>query len=49
MPLFRGASQFEALSVPAAVYQSWCEKRAPAEIHSLTGSNYGFGYCNNGD
>ncbi len=49
MPLFLGATQYEALGGTAALYQSWCEKRLPAEIHSFTSSNHGFGYRDNGD
>lgn len=49
MPLFIGATQYEALGGTLALYQSWCEKRLPAEIHSFTASNHGFGYRDNGD
>jgi hypothetical protein len=49
MPLFVGATQHEALGGTAALYQSWCEKRLPAEIHSFTSANHGFGYRDNGD
>nr|WP_319999505.1 hypothetical protein [uncultured Draconibacterium sp.] len=49
MPIFIGATQYEALGGTFELYQSWCEKRLPAEIHSFTSSNHGFGYRNNGD
>jgi len=49
MPLFVGATQREALGGTFALYQSWCEKRLPAEIHSFTSSNHGFGYRENND
>jgi dienelactone hydrolase len=49
MPLFVGATQHEALGGTAALYQSWSEARLPAEIHSFTSSNHGFGYRNNDD
>ena len=49
MPLFIGATQYEALGGAAELYQSWCDKQLQAEIHSFSGSNHGFGYRNNGD
>jgi hypothetical protein len=49
MPMFMAASQYEALRGAAALYTSWCEARIPAEIHSFTSANHGFGYRDNGD
>ena len=49
MPLFIGSTQYEALGDAADLYQSWCEKRLPSEIHSFSGSNHGFGYRFNDD
>jgi len=49
MPLFMAATQNEATGGTAALYASWCGARLPAEIHSFTGSNHGFGYRENGD
>lgn len=49
MPMFMAATQYEATGGAAALYASWCSARLPAEIHSFTGANHGFGYRNNGD
>jgi dienelactone hydrolase len=49
MPLFLAATQYEAIGNAAALYNSWCDAKLPAEIHSFTGSTHGFGYRNNGD
>jgi len=49
MPMFMAASQQEALRGAAELYASWCGARLPAEIHSFTGANHGFGYRDNGD
>jgi hypothetical protein len=49
MPMFMAASQQEALRGAAELYASWCGARLPAEIHSFTSANHGFGYRNNGD
>jgi len=49
MPMFMAATQYEAASGAAALYASWCGTRQPAEIHSFTSANHGFGYRNNGD
>ena len=49
MPMFMASSQNEALGGAAALYASWCEARLPAEIHSFTRANHGFGYRDNGD
>jgi len=49
MPMFMAATQYEAAGGAAALYASWCGARQPAEIHSFTGANHGFGYRNNGD
>ena len=43
------ASQQEALRGAAELYASWCGARLPAEIHSFTSANHGFGYRDNGD
>jgi hypothetical protein len=49
MPMFMASSQQEALRGAADLYASWCGARLPAEIHSFTSANHGFGYRNNGD
>ena len=49
MPMFLGATQYEALGDAAALYDSWCGAKLPAEIHSFTSSTHGFGYRVNGD
>ena len=49
MPMFIAATQYEATGNTAALYDSWCGAKLPAEIHSFTGANHGFGYRNNGD
>ena len=49
MPMFMAASQQEALRGAAELYASWCGARLPAEIHSFTSANHGFGYRDNGD
>jgi hypothetical protein len=49
MPMFLASSQNEAIGGAAALYASWCEARLPAEIHSFTRANHGFGYRDNGD
>ena len=49
MPMFMASSQYEAIGGAAALYASWCEARLPAEIHSFTRANHGFGYRDNGD
>jgi dienelactone hydrolase len=49
MPMFMAATQYEALRGAAELYASWCGARLPAEIHSFTGANHGFGYRENGD
>lgn len=49
MPMFMASSQNEATGGAAALYASWCAARLPAEIHSFTSANHGFGYRDNGD
>ena len=49
MPMFMAFDQNAATGGGAAQYASWCKARLPAEIHSFTGANHGFGYRNNGD
>ena len=49
MPMFMASSQNEATGGAAALYASWCAARLPAEIHSFTLANHGFGYRENGD
>lgn len=49
MPMFMASSQNEATGGAAALYASWCAARIPAEIHSFTSANHGFGYRDNGD
>lgn len=49
MPMFMASSQNEATGGAAALYASWCAARLPAEIHSFTRANHGFGYRDNGD
>jgi len=49
MPMFMAASQQEALRGAAELYAAWCGARLPAEIHSFTSANHGFGYRENGD
>ncbi len=49
MPMFMASSQQEALRGAAELYASWCGARLPAEIHSFTSANHGFGYRDNGD
>jgi len=49
MPMFMASSQNEALGGAAALYASWCAARLPAEIHSFTHANHGFGYRDNND
>jgi hypothetical protein len=49
MPMFMAATQNEVTGGAAALYASWCEARLPAEIHSFTRANHGFGYRDNGD
>jgi dienelactone hydrolase len=49
MPMFMASSQNEALDGATALYSSWCAARLPAEIHSFTRANHGFGYRDNGD
>ena len=49
MPMFMASSQYEALGGAAALYASWCAARLPAEIHSFTRANHGFGYRDNDD
>ena len=49
MPMFMASSQQEALRGAAELYASWCGARLPAEIHSFTSANHGFGYRANGD
>ena len=49
MPMFMASSQNEATGGAAALYASWCAARLPAEIHSFTSANHGFGYRENGD
>ena len=49
MPMFMASSQNEATGGAAALYASWCGARLPAEIHSFTSANHGFGYRENGD
>ena len=49
MPMFMASSQNEATGGAAALYASWCAARLPAEIHSFTRANHGFGYRENGD
>jgi hypothetical protein len=47
--MFMASSQNEATGGAAALYASWCAARIPAEIHSFTSANHGFGYRDNGD
>jgi dienelactone hydrolase len=49
MPMFMASSQNEATGGAAALYASWCAARLPAELHSFTRANHGFGYRDNGD
>jgi hypothetical protein len=49
MPMFMASSQNEATGGAADLYASWCAARMPAEIHSFTRANHGFGYRDNGD
>jgi dienelactone hydrolase len=49
MPMFMAASQYEATGGAAALYESWCAAKLPAETHSFTDARHGFGYRNNGD
>ncbi len=49
MPMFMAASQYEATGGAAALYESWCAAKLPAETHSFTEARHGFGYRNNGD
>jgi hypothetical protein len=49
MPVFMAATQYESTGNAAALYESWCKARQPAEIHAFTDSRHGFGYRNNGD
>lgn len=47
-PLFVGATQNEIAGLSYNLYDMWCKKRLPAEIHSFYKANHGFGYRNNG-
>jgi dienelactone hydrolase len=49
MPMFMASSQNEATGGAAALYESWCNAKLPAEIHSFVDSRHGFGYRKNGD
>jgi dienelactone hydrolase len=49
MPMFMASSQNEATGGAAALYAAWCASRLPAEIHSFTRANHGFGYRDNDD
>ena len=49
MPMFMAASQYEATGGAAALYESWCAAKLPAETHSFTDARHGFGYRRNGD
>jgi acetyl esterase/lipase len=49
MPMFMASSKYEATGGAAALYESWCAAKLPAETHSFTEARHGFGYRSNGD